>query len=634
VRPITIRSCFNAFFALTIAFGVIGFPKPLQAASYHARVEADGGTLFVNGEGALTVLARAPQTRARSAARTLELSAAREVVLQKISRRKWAIATPDGGLVLLVTRADSRQSGGTVEGLAREWASQIDRLLSLPPITVSLKAQPAVIPHGSTKSYFIGGAALPDQISVADAASGVTQTRFNRTSRTISITGLRTGFAELTLKATDEDGGSSEVKLNVLIEDWAGTIDSSADASVTGGPASVDTIAQAVRTSVYRGVALHPDAYLEVIRQPKVYSELPTGTHMTVPVTIRAVGSDMIPVEQVVSVHVDNSAAVPPETAQALFYSNNPETVKHPQTLFNAFVSTLNKPVRLVFHHQDCSSVPMTMRVEIINTGQSTATVHIVRGLSGAGPDPVAAGARAGTEFFKEWQTDSGELTSIPPQTRLEIFILKTDPSDVASGIVEVSQLSGLNHSLLLHVAAEPIDTFYTDGLDSLVKTGNPNVAAMALLPVDPANGQNFASTTSSDQIYTTPSLQVAGFYTVGGPWMHLNIGTDNPLARLTGTGSALAGNYGVIYEMNITLSNPTTIRRQVSIAFESGAGDVSGVFSVAGGHATTISDLQPPNEQELTRITLAPGSTQSIDMQTVPLSGSAYPAAIIAHAI
>jgi hypothetical protein len=111
---------------------------------------------------------------------------------------------------------------------------------------------------------------------------------------------------------------------------------------------------------------------------------------------------------------------------------------------------------------------------------------------------------------------------------------------------------------------------------------------------------------------------------------MHKVIGTDSPLARLTGSGGNLLGNYGVLYDINVNL----TVRQQVEIAFESGAGDVSGIFSIAGGATTTINNLSPPNEQEITRISLAPGTTQKVRILTMPLSGSAYPASIIAHSL
>jgi hypothetical protein len=115
---------------------------------------------------------------------------------------------------------------------------------------------------------------------------------------------------------------------------------------------------------------------------------------------------------------------------------------------------------------------------------------------------------------------------------------------------------------------------------------------------------------------------------------MHKVIGTDSPLARLTGSGGNLLGNYGVLYDINVNLTNPTAVRQQVEIAFESGAGDVSGIFSIAGGATTTINNLSPPNEQEITRISLAPGTTQKVRILTMPLSGSAYPASIIAHSL
>jgi len=603
------------------------------ARPFSPHVSASGPALSVNDQIILIVPGSTGDSRARLASSVLRRTSARYVVARKVTRRKWVVETPGGVKLLTVNRIDAKAEGGTVEGLAERWAQQITRALSEPALVISLKQKLIIVPTGEFRSLIVGGAARPDQITAASAASAVATSSYDASTRTLTIQGLKPGLVDITVEANDDAGGSDELNVPILVEDHAGAISTSANAYVTGAPASKELVLQAIRTALYRSISLHAGALLEIDDQPEVDGYLQSGGSINVPVTVRAVGADLIPVEQTIAVHVENDDALPAETAQTLFYSNDPETVRHPQTLFDAAIPLLNHPVRLVFHHQNVSHEPMIMRVELINVGQSSANIQIVRGLSGALPNPVDAGAVAGSQFYREWKADSGVLTSIPPQSRLELLVLKTSPSDVASGIVEIDQLTGVQHTLLMHVAAEPGDALEKDGMDALVKIPDPAKAALALLPLSSAYHASIASINYSDQIYSNPTVTISGSYTVGGTWMHLVIGTDSPIGQTTGRG-ALLGNYGVVYNVTIALSNPTTVRRQIEISFGSGAGDVSGVFGIIGGQTTTVNDLEPPNEQEITRVSLAPGAIQTLQLQTVPLSGSAYPAAIIARAL
>jgi hypothetical protein len=604
-----------------------------ECSSYHSRIASQGHSVFINGAFAIAVVGRSGTSRADAASSILQESGARKVVARAVNRRRWDVETLNGDIVFRVTRVDSRLVRTTVPRLARSWAATINRLLSTPALTINVRQRPLVVPTGDSRSLTIGGMALTGDNSSATSAASIATVTFDQGTRAIRIQGLKPGLVNLTVQAQDDRGGSAEQQMSVLVEDRAGTIDSDLSATVTGSPASWNDILQAVRTAVYKSVSLHLGAYLEVVKQPLLTSSLTPGSTVTVPVDVRAVGSDLVPVEQNISVHVQNDDNLTPENAQTLFYSNNPETVRRPQSLFSAYLPALNRPVRLVFHHQNISSTGMVMRVELINTGNSTATVRIVRGLTAPVVNPVDAGAMAGTQFLREWLVNSGQVVDVPAQTRLELLELRTAPGYVASGIADITQVGGLPKTVLVHVAADSTDSFSFNGLASIAGLGDPSKTGMALLPLTTTYHASIASMAVSDEIYNTPSLSVTGSYAVGGPWMHMTIGTDRPIRQVTGNGSLL-GNYGVIYNISITLSNPTAFRRQVVVSFESGAGAVSGAFYVVGDKMQTVNDLTPPNEQEIARATLGPGETQTIQIYTTPLSGSAYPAAITAHSL
>ncbi len=608
-------------------------PSPAFSAPYHLRAAAAGPELQINGLTAITFPGGSAVSRCSTAAAVLSAQSARTVELDKIGTRRWAIDTKGGAVVLVVTRADARILGGTTAAIAYSWASRINHCLSIPALTISVK-QPLVIPTGEFRSFDIGGAALTTQIKLSDKSAAVTSSVYLTSSRSVTIRGLKPGFASVVVSAQDSWGGVAQESVPVLVEDRAGQIDPDTNVTVIGSPASIEVVLQAARTGVFRAVQLHSNAYLEVIQQPQTTAGLASGSATDLPVIVRAAGSDLIPVEQQVTVHVANNDQYVPETAQSLFYSNNPETVRRPQSLFDAVIPALNSPVRLVFHHQNVSNTPLLVRVELINRGQADAAIRFIRGVSPSVANPVDAGMVAGTEFLREWQNNSGELLSVPAQSRLELLTLKTEPGEVASGIYEITQTVGSNRTLLIRVDAEPVDPASNEGMDAIVKAATPDQCALPVLPLSSNYTSNIASLTSSDQIYAAPSLNVAGSYVVGGAWMHLPLGTDQPIARSDGAGSALAGNYGVIYTLSINLQNPSPVRRQIVVNFTAGAGTASGVFSIGDMPTALINDLEPPNDQQIALITLQPGASRTLTIQTLPLSGSAYPASIDAHAL
>jgi len=64
-------------------------------------------------------------------------------------------------------------------------------------------------------------------------------------------------------------------------------------------------------------------------------------------------------------------------------------------------------------------------------------------------------------------------------------------------------------------------------------------------------------------------------------------------------------------------------------VLFEAGAGPASGVFHI-GNQYVEVPSIYPREEKSLARFTMGPNETRNISIQTVPLGGSAYPAALI----
>jgi hypothetical protein len=142
-----------------------------------------------------------------------------------------------------------------------------------------------------------------------------------------------------------------------------------------------------------------------------------------------------------------------------------------------------------------------------------------------------------------------------------------------------------------------------------------------------PATRVETAESTDSADLYPTTLKQINAQYTVGEKWTWIAVGKE-PVTDSAGK-RRLEGNYGVLYNIDLKVHNPAANARQVEVAFEAGAGPASGVFTI-GNQYVEIASIHPREERQLARFTMRPNETRMITIQTVPLGGSAYPAALI----
>lgn len=115
--------------------------------------------------------------------------------------------------------------------------------------------------------------------------------------------------------------------------------------------------------------------------------------------------------------------------------------------------------------------------------------------------------------------------------------------------------------------------------------------------------------------------------YEVGGRFGFARIGQE-AISNLNSERS-LAGNFGVIYDIQGTLSNPTPSPAEVELLFEASAGYGSGLF-VINGDLVKIGLIQPKQEIVLATIKLPPGVSKELNLKTIPLSGANYPVTLI----
>jgi len=495
-----------------------------------------------------------------------------------------------------VTIYDAKRQGTTAIALAQSWAGGMRELLLMPPVV--LNPTEVTVPLGENRQVEVGGAAVgPIYVKTdnADIADAIGQTE----NRNLVISGKQLGKALVEISVQGE-----RATLVVYVKKYAGRVSGVSIGQVTGNPCPASLVCYIARQAVAQRAALEPRASLEIGGVQCPSQALPSGRNRQLKVDVRITGPEYIPFTAKASAEVRN-VVLPHEEPGQLFYSNDPESIRKYQPLFAGKID-LDKPVRVLYHHQNEMQKRVHLIVELLNPNDSTARIRVFRGVASPSKDTIVIGHTAGCAFMKDCANDVSVVEAIPPQSRLVLVSDMLGNKDTASGILELRQMDG-ESTYLRVVAAEP----FVDNVSQGSIARAPDPMALRL----------------SDQIYPTPIKTMDVEYIVGSRWAFIPLGkhalTDDSKQK------KLYGNYGVTYNINVRVSNPTTEAKRISFVFDPTAGPASGAFFIDGKFAS-VKYAQPPTEVTLRWFTLNPGETRNCRVMTVPLAGSNYPATLI----
>ncbi|MEN6357946.1 MAG: hypothetical protein ABFD83_12790 [Armatimonadota bacterium] len=588
-------------FVLVIALSL--FLAGSASAAFRPRVSVTDSTVTINdlpaikfkvGNGALAPAKRAEIT----AGRLIQLVASGmdpKSLYAKGDKSQGRIYSGDT-MICIATAADAKTNQSDALTLAVTWASNIKSLLSMPAVVLSDKR--LTIPLGENRTVSVGGAAIGQIMSksqdenIAFAASGAN-------GRYVQVSGRRLGD---TLVDVSIDG--ERVSLPVSVKKYAGYITGKAVAEVTGNPCPTSTICYAVRQALSRNVIAEPGARVELGSVNCQGDALACAKDRTAKVDVSISGPGYIPFNTKADVSVRNIAMRRTEVSQ-LFYSNDPERLLKYQVLF-AGKLTDNKPTRVLFHHQNAMGKSVHFLVDVINPNIMPIKVKVARAVSSPITDTVLVGYKASLSFLKDDRSDVSVIETIPPESRLVLVSDMLGHMDTTSGILQITQIDG-GESYIRIVANPP-------GLD--------NVAAG-----DIAAAPNPLVLTMSEHVYPLPIKEVSADYEVGKQWAFIPLG-KKALTDVTQQ-KKLYGNYGVTYQINVKVTNPTDTTKKVTVVFDPSAGLASGVFIIDGEFVST-KYVKPPSEFSLKSYRLRPGEVRYVRIVTLPVAGSNYPATLV----
>lgn len=509
----------------------------------------------------------------------------------------------DGTLVAIATTSEAKARGTTTAKLAAMWAENLRKLLVAPPIVV----EPAslLVPMGETRNLavktFVAGEIKAD-ISDTSIISADAKAK----AGSLVVAGLAVGDVVIKVSC-----GGREVSVPVKVRKYAAVVSGDAKATVTGFNPPSDLLARAALDAAKSAVTTEPGASVKSITLPKSVDTPAPGRSSTIPIMVEADGGDHIPAKLPAQVEIENRLLPKVESAD-IWFSNVPETVRKFQVLFTGRLAPAAESTRLLYHHYNDMSECMGFVIDVINPSAQPAELHIIEGVSDPMADVVIVGYVAGRDFMHRHEKNVGRILTLPPGTRRVIVSQAVHHPRTASGIMEFRQISG--EQLIVRLIAKPERQRLAD---------DPLGTDM------PLAGFDASRLTFSDGVFPRPRKSMDFEYSVGKQWAFIRIG-KNPIKHAT-LDKTLYG-FGITYDANITMENPTDQVQTVEILFEATAGPAAGVFLLDGQYSE-VKRLGPPEERLIGKYTLRPGQTRKATIRTIPLSGSAYPATIIVRA-
>ncbi len=557
------------------------------------RVNGQPAVFFRTSNGTLT-----PSDRAKLTAERLSplAKSGAWTGLTVITKGKRTELRAGDHLICIATEADSKRVGMSREALAARWASNLRSLFAMPPIAISQTE--IVVPENESRQVSVSGA-LTGPLVLSDADSSIVSSVADQGKRAVIVKGKTTGK---TLVDISCEGYKATLVVNV--RRYAGKLSRTERVDVTGNPAPEWILERAASQKAPYTVRVEPGASVSYGKPRVPASALSPGTCVKATVPVRVSGPGLIPVTLSAPINVCNKQ-VPRKPVHGLFYSNNPESVKQYGTLFTGqFVA--QERTRLLYHHQNVIGARMRFAIEIINGGSTSASLHTVSGVTEPIVDTVIVGYLAGKNFVRDYLGNVGQIYEIPAMSRLVLYTDMVGVMETVSGIIDMHQLSG--EKLYLRVRADQPGSDFYNGMISDA-------------------GINSVPEKLSEEVYPTPTKELTATYTVGDKWAFIRVGKN----AITDAGKkhTLYGNYGVIYNIDVQVSNPSADAKNIKVLFEPTAGPASGIFLI-DGKMIGARFVLPPAEFEVTRIRLQPGESRQFRITTIPLAGSAYPATII----
>ncbi len=490
------------------------------------------------------------------------------------------------GDVLLVTvdKITAEPADSRPQELAQQWAENLRRVFASPYLCVDL-APDTVVPLGESRRIRYGGT-YAGQLSASSEDPTVISVAVDPNKQVLTINGLARGSTRIKIEAEAISGSFS-----VRCMPWAGTITHPIAAQLTTPQAPDEIMRTAALNALLSNINAEPTASIQVGKLQRSFAGWQSAVQIT--------GPGYLSRRETVNIGVDLISR-PTASPQSVLVSNEPERVTGPGTLLRESLAG-GESCRLLWHHVNTASVPLTFAVRVVNAGDEPARVFIVGDQAGPSTDEIHSGHVAMYDFWRMRLGSVGYVATVPGASAWRAYQCTTPPSRIVSGICQMTNIGP--EAVMIEVVAQP------------------GASDMPLVAVD-TNAEHLSRLSE----FRYDGRQTAElFHQIGGAWSFLRIGkpsSDPDIAQLP-------GHYGVLYDITVRVDNARQQPAIFELAVAASAGAGRGVYLIDGQLVDT-GTMRPSQERRLWRGPVAAGASRSLPVQTIPQAGSNYPVMLV----
>lgn len=563
-------------------------------------------TILFHGQPLLRFRTAPAQTAATVASRLQRYYDAGGSGLDFSVREAGGAVTVVAGKVplVIVSNQEAAANQKTPRELAGVWADLLRNSFQAPWIW----APPTVVPlNEEVVLTFLTN--QPGNPVITGQDSNILEVRRGSNPKEAALRGLAQGRS--VVRATC---GAAECSVEVSVLKRAGRIVRPPEITLFGNGVPVSQFRRVLQETLIASADIEPGAAVTWETTPpltdlRVSATPPVVKSFQVPVEIS--GPYLLTTRETLTLPVEFKA-FPPTKPSALWVSNEPETIRTLGMLYGQILKA-NQSVRFLFHHKNGLSSPCDVAVEIVNPSEESAGIAVMESSAGPSNDEIHVGHVACINYLRQRSSGSGYLLNVPGKAWCRAATFSMKPGSIVSGLWELTNCG--NADLYFQCSAVPRDF-------GQILTGIGGFS----LPGE-----------ASPHTYPETERAVEVRHEVGKGWTFITLGLDATKSA-DGTRS-LAGNYGIMHRVNLTLANPLPDPAKVVIAFSpsGGVARATFIFDNATVQSATrnfqwieVPTCKPPNDYVLQQLDLPPRSEQTLSFTTMPESGSNYPVRIV----
>jgi hypothetical protein len=291
----------------------------------------------------------------------------------------------------------------------------------------------------------------------------------------------------------------------------------------------------------------------------------------------------------------------PPE-ASIVALSDHPEKVTRTGGLFFGGLTPLRTLNFQYYHLGKLKGSFPNLTLVVTNPGGKDALLYQQEGIGKPSLDYFSSGHTNNTNWFQTRTRNKGEFRTIPAGQSVAIFEQAMPLEYVVSGTLGLTQIEGppLQFAFIARKGRE--DSF---ALNNLLETEDVH----------------------SRGFYPAPYQVIRRTFRVGSDPLKFAVGG---LRQQTFSGvRELRGDYGVTYQTELEIENPTPKDADVKIIFNPRGGAATGSFLV-DGELLEVPRTEAFKEHPFHRLTVPKYSTTKLRLETIPEGASSYPVRIV----